>query len=220
MSATRPLAGPDHPIRVTRDPETGEPAPYVLIRDRSRGADRPQKLLPAGRYRHPRRPRRRKLVRPLVSRHVLSGHPLGGTAMTRSALIVGAGAGLSAALARLFAAEGYAVPLVARDTAKLAALAGRDRRDAGRRRCNRRRGDRRRGGSRRPRPAGVAVYNPSSRTRGPLVDLDPADVAPGAGCRPPSAPSCWARRRRGGCWRRSRWTAAAAPSCSPGPRPG
>ena len=27
-------AGPDHPIRVTRDPETGEPSPYVLIRDR------------------------------------------------------------------------------------------------------------------------------------------------------------------------------------------
>jgi uncharacterized protein len=26
------LAGPDHPIRVERDPETGEPAPYVLIR--------------------------------------------------------------------------------------------------------------------------------------------------------------------------------------------
>ncbi|WOI57098.1 DUF1285 domain-containing protein [Palleronia sp. LCG004] len=25
-------AGPDHPIRVTRDPETGEPAPYVIIR--------------------------------------------------------------------------------------------------------------------------------------------------------------------------------------------
>lgn len=25
-------AGADHPIRVTRDPETGEPAPYVLIR--------------------------------------------------------------------------------------------------------------------------------------------------------------------------------------------
>lgn len=25
-------AGPDHPIRVTRDPETGEPAPYVLVR--------------------------------------------------------------------------------------------------------------------------------------------------------------------------------------------
>lgn len=25
-------AGPDHPIRVERDPESGEPAPYVLIR--------------------------------------------------------------------------------------------------------------------------------------------------------------------------------------------
>jgi hypothetical protein len=27
-------AGPDHPIRVERDPETGEPAPYVLVRGR------------------------------------------------------------------------------------------------------------------------------------------------------------------------------------------
>jgi len=26
------VAGPDHPIRVTRDPATGEPAPYILIR--------------------------------------------------------------------------------------------------------------------------------------------------------------------------------------------
>ena len=25
-------AGPDHPIRVARDPETGEPSPYILIR--------------------------------------------------------------------------------------------------------------------------------------------------------------------------------------------
>ena len=25
-------AGPDHPIRVERDPETGEPSPYILIR--------------------------------------------------------------------------------------------------------------------------------------------------------------------------------------------
>ncbi len=25
-------AGPDHPLRVPRDPETGEPAPYVLVR--------------------------------------------------------------------------------------------------------------------------------------------------------------------------------------------
>lgn len=26
------IAGPDHPIRVVRDPETGEPSPYVLVR--------------------------------------------------------------------------------------------------------------------------------------------------------------------------------------------
>lgn len=26
------VAGPDHPIRVVRDPETGEPSPYILIR--------------------------------------------------------------------------------------------------------------------------------------------------------------------------------------------
>lgn len=26
-------AGPDHPIRVVRDPETGEPSPYVHVRD-------------------------------------------------------------------------------------------------------------------------------------------------------------------------------------------
>ena len=26
------VAGPDHPIRVERDPETGEPSPYVMIR--------------------------------------------------------------------------------------------------------------------------------------------------------------------------------------------
>ncbi len=28
----RAAAGPDHAIRVTRDPETGEPSPYVLVR--------------------------------------------------------------------------------------------------------------------------------------------------------------------------------------------
>ncbi len=27
-------AGPDHPIRIPRDPATGEPSPYVLVRDR------------------------------------------------------------------------------------------------------------------------------------------------------------------------------------------
>ncbi|MFQ1699665.1 DUF1285 domain-containing protein [Loktanella agnita] len=28
----RVIAGPDHPIRVAREPETGEPSPYILIR--------------------------------------------------------------------------------------------------------------------------------------------------------------------------------------------
>src|ERR1700736_4525671 len=41
----------------------------------------------------------------------------------RSALIVGTGPGLSASLARLFAREGLAVSLAARQTDKLAALA-------------------------------------------------------------------------------------------------
>ncbi len=32
LTGEQMTAGPDHPIRVTRDPETGEPAPYVLVR--------------------------------------------------------------------------------------------------------------------------------------------------------------------------------------------
>jgi NAD(P)-dependent dehydrogenase (short-subunit alcohol dehydrogenase family) len=95
-----------------------------------------------------------------------------------SALIVGSGPGLSAALGRLFSKEGMKVGLAARDTKKLDTLAkeidGRvypcdaavpndveklfdsvDR-DIG-------------------VPA-VVVYNASARARGALVDLDPADV--------------------------------------------
>ncbi|CAB3787191.1 hypothetical protein LMG28614_02443 [Paraburkholderia ultramafica] len=41
---------------------------------------------------------------------------------TETALIVGAGKGLSASLARLFAAEGMQVAVAARDTSKLADL--------------------------------------------------------------------------------------------------
>ena len=44
------------------------------------------------------------------------------TTQTRKALIVGAGDGLSASLARLLAREGYTIELAARDTDKLAAL--------------------------------------------------------------------------------------------------
>ena len=46
------------------------------------------------------------------------------TTTSKTALIVGAGSGISAAFARTLAADGYTVALAARDTAKLAALAG------------------------------------------------------------------------------------------------
>ena len=43
--------------------------------------------------------------------------------MTKNALIVGAGSGISAAFARALAKDGYKIALVARDTEKLSALA-------------------------------------------------------------------------------------------------
>lgn len=94
------------------------------------------------------------------------------------ALIVGAGAGLSASLARLFAREGMAVALAARSPGKLATLAA----ETGARAyaCNV------------ADPDGVAalfaevdrdlgepdlvVFNASARVRGPVQDLDPEAV--------------------------------------------
>jgi len=92
-----------------------------------------------------------------------------------SALIVGAGSGLSASLARLFVKHGLTVTLAARDTSKLAALCGETGAiaiapDA-------------------TQPAEVArlfdaiaapdivVYNASARARGPFTELDPPAVA-------------------------------------------
>jgi NAD(P)-dependent dehydrogenase (short-subunit alcohol dehydrogenase family) len=94
------------------------------------------------------------------------------------ALIVGAGEGLSASLARLFRKEGLAVALAARDAAKLAPLCaetgarafGCDAADEAQvrrlfadveRECG---------------PPDVVVYNASARTRGPFGELVPADV--------------------------------------------
>jgi NAD(P)-dependent dehydrogenase (short-subunit alcohol dehydrogenase family) len=95
-----------------------------------------------------------------------------------TALIVGAGTGISASLARLFSKHGMKVAVAARDSNKLAALTAEIdghafRVDA----CD---------------PAevkqlfenvassigepDVVVYNAGARTRGALVDLDPADV--------------------------------------------
>jgi NAD(P)-dependent dehydrogenase (short-subunit alcohol dehydrogenase family) len=96
----------------------------------------------------------------------------------RSALIVGTGPGLSASLARLFAHEGLAVSVAARQTDKLAALAKET--GASVHACN---------AADQKEVAGlfaeldatgrtpdVVVYNASNRARGPLVDLVPDDV--------------------------------------------
>jgi NAD(P)-dependent dehydrogenase (short-subunit alcohol dehydrogenase family) len=95
-----------------------------------------------------------------------------------SALIVGAGQGLSASLTRWLRKEGIAVAIAARDTAKLAPLC----RETGARAfgCDAQEPaqvtrlfsdlDREQGAP------DVVIYNASARTRGPLVQLDPAEV--------------------------------------------
>ncbi len=95
-----------------------------------------------------------------------------------SALIVGAGSGLSASLARLFAKQGMQVALAARDAGKLERLAA----EVGGRAyaCD---------ATRRQdvealfaaldaakATPDVVVYNASYRTRGPVISLDPAEV--------------------------------------------
>lgn len=98
--------------------------------------------------------------------------------MTAIALIIGAGSGLSASLARLFAKEGITVALAARQIDKLAGLAGEI------------------GASRFTVDASkpdqveqlfnqveqqlgiptIVIYNPSARISGAIVDLDPVEV--------------------------------------------
>jgi NAD(P)-dependent dehydrogenase (short-subunit alcohol dehydrogenase family) len=99
--------------------------------------------------------------------------------MNPTALIVGAGSGLSAALARTLAARGYRCALAARDADKLGALCaetgavatGCNAADPGD--VDRRFAwfDQQLG------VPGVVIYNPSARVRGPLVELDRAKVA-------------------------------------------
>jgi short-subunit dehydrogenase len=90
------------------------------------------------------------------------------------ALIIGAGDGLSASLARLLAREGHRIALAARNVAKLDALVAET--NAVAHACDAAseadiaalfaaEGD-----------AEVVVYNPSFRTRGPVTELAPADV--------------------------------------------
>jgi NAD(P)-dependent dehydrogenase (short-subunit alcohol dehydrogenase family) len=95
-----------------------------------------------------------------------------------TALIVGAGSGLSASLARLLAKEGMRVALAARDSAKLDPLAretgalalacdatDRDQVEAAFGAVETKWG-----------VPDLVVYNASYRTRGPIADLDPKDV--------------------------------------------
>ncbi|HYX67215.1 MAG TPA: SDR family NAD(P)-dependent oxidoreductase [Burkholderiales bacterium] len=88
-------------------------------------------------------------------------------------LIVGAGSGLSASLARLFAAEGMKVSLAARGAGKLAELA----KETGAQvfTCDATQAREVDELFTRVDP-GVVVYNPSYRVRGPLVDLDREEV--------------------------------------------
>src|SRR5258707_8022066 len=97
----------------------------------------------------------------------------------KTALIVGAGEGLSASLARLFAREGLRVALAARQIEKLGALCS----ETGARAfaCNATDADdvERLFGlvEREIGLPDVVVYNASGRARGAFVDLVPADVA-------------------------------------------
>jgi NAD(P)-dependent dehydrogenase (short-subunit alcohol dehydrogenase family) len=95
-----------------------------------------------------------------------------------SALIVGAGSGLSASLARLFARNGMTVALAARATDKLSALA----RETGARAfaCDASQDSEVEKLYRAVEAAhgapDVVVYNASFRARGPVADLVPAEV--------------------------------------------
>jgi len=94
------------------------------------------------------------------------------------ALIVGAGSGLSASLARLFAKEGLRVAVAARDTAKLAPLVKEtaalpvtcDATDAAQVEAMLSAVEAKWG------VPDLVVYNAGYRVRGPLVSLDPKEV--------------------------------------------
>ncbi len=95
--------------------------------------------------------------------------------MTASAVIIGAGSGLSASLARALAKRGHQVVLAARDTDKLGDLlaetgAVAHAMDGSNPAAMKTLFD---GLS---HPLSVAIYNPSARQRGPLVELDPDQV--------------------------------------------
>ena len=100
------------------------------------------------------------------------------TAPTETVLIVGAGSGLSASLARLFAAEGMAVALAARDPGKLAELCSATRATAYR--CDATSPEEVAtlfaALDRESRELGVVVFNAGARVRGAIETLAPDRV--------------------------------------------
>ena len=96
----------------------------------------------------------------------------------KTALIVGAGSGISASVARRLAALGIKVGLAARDTSKLAALGGEigasmftaDASAPGAVAALFEEADRRIGSP------DIVLYNASARLKGPIAELDPAAV--------------------------------------------
>lgn len=99
--------------------------------------------------------------------------------MAKSALIVGAGSGISAAFARALNRDGWRVALSSRNTDKLSALAketgavviGADATKADAVKALFAEADRALG------PLDVVLFNASYRTRGPFLDLVPEEVA-------------------------------------------
>ena len=99
--------------------------------------------------------------------------------MYTSALIVGAGSGLSASVARAFAKAGLKIALAARSTEKLVGLAaGIGARTFSCDATNKTEVDSlfAKLDADPDSAPDVVIYNPSYRTRGPLIELDPAEV--------------------------------------------
>jgi NAD(P)-dependent dehydrogenase (short-subunit alcohol dehydrogenase family) len=94
--------------------------------------------------------------------------------MAETALIVGAGSGLSASLARLFAKEGMRVTLAARNTGKLAPLVKET--GAVAIACDASLSSQVDALFEKVPAPDLVVYNAGYRTRGPLVSLDPKEV--------------------------------------------
>jgi NAD(P)-dependent dehydrogenase (short-subunit alcohol dehydrogenase family) len=94
--------------------------------------------------------------------------------MAETALIVGAGSGLSASLARLFAKEGMRVALAARNTGKLASLVKET--GAVAIECDTSVSAQVEAMFEKVQAPDIVVYNAGYRTRGPLVSLDAKEV--------------------------------------------